>query len=150
VTIQNLLTRLSTFVDDSPPKEVFQAIQTFKKLMEISGHGTHISTKRSLNSTQFTKMQTHLQGVLKEKKQEQLALLLSNIGELHLQAQEYIGYFDDFVKEATKIKGVNVRRLNQLQSQMTSECMVKQEEVRSMYQEIAHILDVPLAKEERV
>jgi hypothetical protein len=77
-------------------------------------------------------------------------LLHSNIGETKLQAQEYIAYFDSFVKEAKKLKEANVRQLAKLQSQVTPESMSKLEEVQSMYQEIANALTVQLEEEERV
>jgi Cdc6-like AAA superfamily ATPase len=148
--IQDLLTRLSTFIEDRPPKEVFQAIQTYVKTMAETQRGTSFAIKRSLNATQFTGMQTNLHNILKEKQQEQLALRLSSIGELYLQAQEYIAYFSDFVKEATKLREANVRKLAQLQDQVASESISKLEEVRSMYQEIVSSLAVQLVEEEKI
>lgn len=148
--IQKLLAHLGNFTDDIPPKEVFQALQTFVKVMTETQRGTSFVIKRSLNATQFIIMQTNLQNVLKEKKQEKIVLMLSNIGELCLQALEYITYFDDFVKEATKMKEANTKRLIQLQTLETSESVSKHEGVRSMYREMVDALDVQLTKEEKV
>jgi hypothetical protein len=55
VAIQNLLARLSTFTEDQSPKEVFQALQTFTKVMAETQRPTTFFLKRPLNATQFTR-----------------------------------------------------------------------------------------------
>ncbi|GHO61354.1 hypothetical protein KSC_002460 [Ktedonobacter sp. SOSP1-52] len=149
VAIEDLLARLSAFLEDRSPKEVFQALQTFVKVMAETQRGTNFVIRRSLNATQFSSMQAQLQNHLKKQTQEQLALHLSHNGELYLQAQDYLSYFESFVKEATKLREANVKRFTQLQSQVTAESASKQEEVVFMYREIANTLDVQRVKEER-
>ncbi|GEM_PF-1350802 len=145
--IQTLSDNLGNFLGDAQPEEVFQAIDDFVAALIAHKRGTTFELRQTLKPTGLRWVLSELQGILSEGNRERQILRLSSASKLIATAQEYLGYFEGFVKEAMKQRKLSSDRLNHLQASINTEISSEPARVKEMYQKIEELLAQVAVKE---
>jgi hypothetical protein len=134
--VQQLIEGIESHLDDSDPKETLQAMGQMVATLVASHRGTSFTIKQTFSATRLKTLLAELRSIAKERRKGRLALRLSAAIPQIVSAGEYLEYFTDFEKEATKQQQAALYRLSTLQAQVNPEIAEEQEKVRDLYQDI--------------